>query len=379
MKPIHPRALLGICLLPLTLLSHAAGSVQIELVEVPASEAAAASSLESRIRPLTLSEQFATTRVGATSRSSSNDAVGQPGAVVTIFECPELWANAASSPDRTALVIELARKKAYLMIDGMMVLETPVAVAGSGTDVPLGWYPVSARARDRQLSQSSATKASYWLKLGESNFGIHAGDLSGYAAAGGCVRFPEQAIDTVFRHAAPGTMVYICSTWLAPIPTGSSNTSVALAEPSPEQATVEPAPQPSESPASVPASSSTVTSTAGLPEGAGTPAAPVRSEIGAPPSVAANVAAPSTSQLPPPVSSRPGSTPDAPGHQIVRVRDLLGAMTDHAQPPSKPLTPVSGQSVSKAPVRRPNQVEVLTLRSLLGVGGTNGSAGQGGR
>ena len=241
MKLHLSRALLGIIhplAFGLALAFTAQGAVEIELVQVPASEAASASSLEARIRPLTLSEQFAATRVGALTASPSDEAIGQPGSKVTIYECGELLANATESPDRAALVIELARRKAYLMIDGMMVLETPIAVNGSGTEVPLGWQPITARTQNTPVSNLYETKPPFWLKLGDSGFGIHAGDLTGYPASGGCVRLPQRAIDTVFRHAPPGTMVYICSTWLAPISTSTAPAAVAMVD----EAPLEPAP-----------------------------------------------------------------------------------------------------------------------------------------
>ena len=238
MKLHLSRALLGIIhhlAFGLALAFTAQGAVEIELVQIPASEAASASSLEARIRPLTLSEQFAATRVGALTASPSDEKIGQPGSKVTIYECGELLANATESPDRAALVIELARRKAYLMIDGMMVLETPIAVNGSGTEVPLGWQPITARTQNTPVSNLYETKPPFWLKLGDSGFGIHAGDLTGYPASGGCVRLPQRAIDTVFRHAPPGTMVYICSTWLAPISTSTAPATVAMVEEAPEE------------------------------------------------------------------------------------------------------------------------------------------------
>jgi len=124
---------------------------------------------------------------------------------ITIYECREPPSKAVGGPDRAALVIQLARRKAYLMIDGMMVLETPVAVPGNGKEVPLGWFPVSSRSRDAQVSHLYDVKPAFWLKLGDSGFGLHTDDRAGDPAAGGCVRTPRAAIGTIFECAAPGT------------------------------------------------------------------------------------------------------------------------------------------------------------------------------
>jgi hypothetical protein len=407
---LHPsRALLGIIyLLPfgLALASTAHGAVEIELVQVPASEAASASSLEARIRPLTLSEQFAATRVGALTASPSDEAIGQPGSKVTIYECGELLANATDSPDRAALVIELARRKAYLMIDGMMVLETPIAVNGSGTEVPLGWQPISARTQNTPVSNLYEFKPPFWLKLGDSGFGIHAGDLTGYPSSGGCVRLPQRAIDTVFRHAPPGTMVYICSTWLAPVPTSSTPAAVAIADEAPEEPSP---PRLSETPPlkiSAQESSPKGVEPSPLTEVAAVAAVqPATPERASEPPKAAPKAIPEVAKPPssrpveeepepevtlpgpkladsmppttPPADSAPASASPTPGHQVTRVRHLLGGFSENPDAPSKSLTPVSGRSVAKpakAPTRPPGQVEVLTFRSLLSGGASRQSS-----
>jgi len=375
MKPILTLALSGFILIPLSIVPHATGSVAIELVEVPASEAAAASSLEERVRPLTLSEQFATTRIGSLRESEAEPSPLSNGEKITIYECRELLAKAIGGPDRAALVIELARRRAYLMIDGMMVLETPVAVPGNGKEVPLGWFPVSSRSRDTPVSDLYEVKPAFWLKLGDSGFGLHADELSGYPASGGCVRMPRAAIGTVFQYAAPGTMVYICSTWLAPVPTGTLSAAMPITggEPTPSSASevaaregTRTAPSELSSSPEIPALEAPVAATESLQAAIAPEPAAALVEKAVPP-------LPVTA---PPVTASPkGMTPRTPAHQVIRVRHILGGFGERTEASNKPLIPVTGRIVAsgstgpatKAPApRAAGNVEVLRVRNLLG-------------
>ncbi|MBU6302564.1 MAG: L,D-transpeptidase [Verrucomicrobia bacterium] len=396
-------------LLPLLVLGpgRLSASAPVEVVEIPASEAHAAASMDQRLRPLTLGEQYSLTRIGAIHEGPTEDfplAEGTPG---TVFACRDLIDNATGGADRTALVVEVSRKKAYLMIDGVMVLETPVSVVGKGDSVPLGWLPVSGRSRGSALSSTEDVKPSYFLRLGTTPFGLHSDDIRRFSAASGCIRFPRPAMKTVFDLIEDGTMVYVCASWLGPVrlsptptPTPATVTSVPVIPPkrplpvtievpsSVQEASLEPEPSPVPppppalpTPESIAIATPTEVAKPG-PAMVAPPAGEAEPEdfpvVSAPPvrKRPASRSHPEPEEPLPPFewesAPRPVEEFAAPvakengSPQMVRIRDLLGGFAENPAAMIKPLIPVTGRNVHKPAASKTRETpEVVRLRSLI--------------
>jgi hypothetical protein len=194
----------------------AAAEVEIEVIEVPASEAVAAAAAEDGPRPLTLTERYDRSGIGTRYLTRAEEPGIAPEAGLTLYECRELLASEPGPPERTALVVELDRSRAYLLVSGRMLLETPVFLQVPEESVPAGWYPVTRRMLDAAPVKLESPQPTYWLELGSDAISLHAGLVAAEAAMPPVrsVRLPRAAMASVFRHLQPGSMVYLCRSWL---------------------------------------------------------------------------------------------------------------------------------------------------------------------
>ena len=51
----------------------------------------------------------------------------------------------------------------------------------------------------------------YWMRLGSSPYGMHAGYLPGYPASAGCIRMPYAAAQAIYKATSYSTRVQISS------------------------------------------------------------------------------------------------------------------------------------------------------------------------
>jgi len=350
--------LLGLFVLGTTLSLTGADEIEVEVIEVPASEAVAAAADTDGPRPLTLSERHARSQIGTRYLTRAVEPGFPAEQPLTLFECRELLAGDPVPAERTALVVELDSSRAYLLINGRMLLETPVFVSSAGREMPQGWLPVTRRVLDGAPALLESPHPTYWLELGDHGVALHAGLLAAASppAPYSSVRLPRAAMASVFRHLQPGTLVYVCPSWLdsdADLPLRVSHQGFLPKGPmSANQKVLAAAPEPAAAPTSPPSPK--------IPDPAPVPSMPgddgLRQRTLIPVSAAAAIP-PSPEQLEPAASIPPPPAPSPEGAPSVtatapglsprphRLRDLWGAKAIAAAPsePSKPkLKPVSG-------------------------------------
>ena len=107
------------------------------------------------------------------------------------------------------VVINIARQRAYLYVDGKIAVSTPVSTARSGKYTPRGTFHVGERVAQGKISTIYHVGMPYWMRLGGSAYGMHAGYLPGYPASAGCIRMPYDAAQAIFRATSHGTSVKI--------------------------------------------------------------------------------------------------------------------------------------------------------------------------
>ena len=118
-----------------------------------------------------------------------------------------------SNGDNTRVVIDIADQKGYLLVNGEVAIETPVSTARPGKYTPRGSFYMGQRVRSGKISTIYGVEMPYWMRLSQTEFGVHAGYLPGYPASAGCVRLPYSAAQEIFDHTRGGTRVNIYSDW----------------------------------------------------------------------------------------------------------------------------------------------------------------------
>jgi len=194
------------------------GDIHVELVEVgPAAEDAVAAGFR------TLSQRFFEMGRGRHYVRLSREKTFNGADQVVLYTDPVLLSE--TGPEETNVVVDLRKRRAYLLVGDRMALETEVAVNQFGQETPAGFFQMSERVKNGAISERVRTPVPYWIQLGNSETGLHGGHLYGYTAAGSCVRLPIPAAEIVFAKTQEGTPVAIYESW-------SLESSLAAAEPS---------------------------------------------------------------------------------------------------------------------------------------------------
>lgn len=120
---------------------------------------------------------------------------------------------AQSNRKNTRIIIDVGKQKGYLLVDGRVAVTTPVSTARPGKYTPRGSFRISERVRSGKISTIYDVSMPYWMRLGGTPFGVHAGYLPGYPASAGCVRLPADMAQLFFDHTCNGTRVSITSSW----------------------------------------------------------------------------------------------------------------------------------------------------------------------
>lgn len=118
-----------------------------------------------------------------------------------------------SNRANTRLVIDIERQRGYLLVNEKVAVETPVSTGRPGKPSPRGTFSMTQRVRRGKVSTIYGVEMPYWMRLGGSVYGVHAGYLPGYPASAGCIRLPMSAAEVIFENTSPGTKVSIYNKW----------------------------------------------------------------------------------------------------------------------------------------------------------------------
>ncbi len=199
------------------------GVVYLEIVEVPATAPTqekkgfwfAGKDSTNSVPAVTLSERYALTAEGKrkakqlANRKSPNETHR-----IWVYKCTPVLNQAG--PHNTEVIIDVGRQAAFLLVGGAIGLETEISTARSGKMTPRGSFKMTERVRNGKISNIYDVLMPYWMRLGDTPYGVHAGYLPGYPASAGCIRLPEVAAEIIYRYTARGTQVRIVSSWRPP-------------------------------------------------------------------------------------------------------------------------------------------------------------------
>lgn len=118
------------------------------------------------------------------------------------------------------IVVDISKQRAYLLVDGVIAIDTAVSTARAGKYTPRGEFKITERVRSGKTSTIYGCSLPYWQRLDQSAIGLHVGDLPGYPASAGCIRLPESVAPILFENTASGVTVQIVDSWSGPAPQG---------------------------------------------------------------------------------------------------------------------------------------------------------------
>jgi lipoprotein-anchoring transpeptidase ErfK/SrfK len=157
------------------------------------------------------SERYAASREGKSHLKKTAQKYPSAANRIITYRVPEVMQR--SNSRNTELVIDIGRQKAFLLVNGVVGLETPVSTARSGKYTPTGTFVMTERIRSGKVSNLYDVEMPFWMRLNDSEFGVHAGFLPGYPASAGCIRLPADAAQAIFNETRSGTRVRIVGSW----------------------------------------------------------------------------------------------------------------------------------------------------------------------
>ena len=138
----------------------------------------------------------------------------QPNLAPNPVQAPPSYNHALISQAKSRgskIVVNISAQRAYVYVAGEVAVDTPVSTARSGKRTPRGSFGVGEKVRQGKISTIYNVAMPYWMRLGSSAYGMHAGYLPGYPASAGCIRMPNEAAQKVYDCVSHGTRVEIIS------------------------------------------------------------------------------------------------------------------------------------------------------------------------
>ena len=141
------------------------------------------------------------------------------------------------TPANAHVVISLSRQRAYLMVDEITALDTPISSGKAAKPTPKGRFTILEKdpnhyssiygnfvdSRGRIIRGGVSAKIDsapagthfegapmkWFMRLTNEGVGMHVGILPGYAASHGCVRLPADIAPKIYEKVRVGTPVEI--------------------------------------------------------------------------------------------------------------------------------------------------------------------------
>lgn len=111
------------------------------------------------------------------------------------------------------VIIDIERQRAYLVVKGLVAIDTAVSTARRGKYTPRGTFHISEKIKSGKVSTLYHVYMPNWMRLSSSAVGMHTGDLPGYPASAGCIRLPQSVAPILYEHTKRGVTVEVVDSW----------------------------------------------------------------------------------------------------------------------------------------------------------------------
>jgi lipoprotein-anchoring transpeptidase ErfK/SrfK len=107
------------------------------------------------------------------------------------------------------ILVSLPQQKAWVFDDGKLVDSSPVSTGKRGYETPAGTFPILQKKVHHRSNKYSNAPMPYMQRLTWSGVALHAGNVPGYPASHGCIRFPRSFAKRLYGLTDFGTKVTI--------------------------------------------------------------------------------------------------------------------------------------------------------------------------
>ncbi|MEI6534020.1 MAG: L,D-transpeptidase [Verrucomicrobiaceae bacterium] len=111
------------------------------------------------------------------------------------------------------MIVSIGTQRIYLIKDNQVAFDTPISSAANGFHTPRGSFAIKEKIQTGKISNLYQRHMPFWMRIGETEFGIHEGELPGYPASHGCIRVPRESAQFIFDHVSVGTQVEVVNSW----------------------------------------------------------------------------------------------------------------------------------------------------------------------
>lgn len=107
------------------------------------------------------------------------------------------------------MVVSLDDQMAYVYRNGVQIGRSTVSTGRAGKETPTGVFTILQRKKKHESNIYKGAKMPYMQRLTWTGIAMHAGDLPGYPASGGCIRLPYAFSEKVYGVLSNGSTVAI--------------------------------------------------------------------------------------------------------------------------------------------------------------------------
>lgn len=123
-----------------------------------------------------------------------------------------VWRDDAPQAGNVAIVISLPTQLAYVYRGGTLVGMSTVSTGKRGKATPVGEFSILQKKVFHRSNLYSNAPMPYMQRLTWTGIALHAGDLPGYPASHGCIRFPAALAKRLFDLTEMGGTVRVVDT-----------------------------------------------------------------------------------------------------------------------------------------------------------------------
>lgn len=119
------------------------------------------------------------------------------------------WNPERSPSGPTLVVVSIDDQMAYVYRNGVQIARSTVSTGRPGKETPTGVFTILQRKVEHESSIYKGAQMPYMQRLTWDGIAMHAGDLPGYPASGGCIRLPFEFSRKVYGIMHNGSTVVI--------------------------------------------------------------------------------------------------------------------------------------------------------------------------
>ncbi|WP_169334360.1 L,D-transpeptidase family protein [Rubritalea marina] len=119
------------------------------------------------------------------------------------------WHPERSPSGPVLMVVSIDDQMAYVYRNGVQIARSTVSTGRAGKETPTGVFQILQRKVDHESNVYKGAKMPYMQRLTWTGIAMHAGQLPGYPASGGCIRLPYEFSQKVYGVLSNGSTVAI--------------------------------------------------------------------------------------------------------------------------------------------------------------------------